>query len=105
MNLYPFARYGCNGRLIVLLTAAKQHCEIALARIRQIAEMKLSPGVTMPLPILDLDIMMTIKSEIYEAIEESGLEYFISSVRPGRNRIIYLTDKMIVVNQSSGTLQ
>jgi len=81
----------------------KQHCEIALARIRQIAGDEAVPRGYYAFADTDLDTMMTIKSEIYEAIEESGLEYFISSVRPGRNRIIYLTDKMIVVNQSSRT--
>lgn len=46
----------------------------------------------------DLKTLTQLHPELYHAVEEIGLDYFISSALPGRNRILYQGKSMIAFN-------
>jgi hypothetical protein len=81
----------------------QEHCQNAMQKINALVGEKSMPKGYYAFADTDLDTHLTVKSDIYQAIEEAGLSYFISSVKPGRNRIIYESDRLIVFNQTSKT--
>ena len=46
----------------------------------------------------DLKTLTQLHPELYHAVEEVGLDYFISSALPGRNRILYQGKSMVAFN-------
>lgn len=88
------AEVGCPPHLL------QEHCEEAMSRIRALAGEGSAPRGYYAFMDTDLPTRSVINEEGYEAIEASGLEYVVSSVSPGRNRIIWETDRCVVFNQS-----
>jgi hypothetical protein len=81
----------------------QKHCATALDAIREIAGEKAIPKGYYAFADTDLDTMSIVNPEIYKAIEKAGLEYFVSSVKPGRNKIIYDSEGFVTYNQTSKT--
>ncbi len=81
----------------------RQHCKTALERIRRLAGDGAVPKGYYAFADTDLETLTYSNDEIYKAVEDCGLEYFISSVRPGRNLIIYESEKLIAINQTVRT--
>lgn len=80
------------------------HCMEAMKRIRNIAGDNAVPRGYYAFADTDLQTAYTVKEEIYKAVQAVGLEYFISTVQPGRNLIIYESDAMTAINQTPKTL-
>ncbi|WP_418578051.1 hypothetical protein [Hungatella sp.] len=80
------------------------HCMESLKRIRKIAGDNAVPCGYYAFADTDLQTVSTVKDEIYQSVQAAGLEYFVSTVRPGRNLIIYESDMMIAINQTPKTL-
>ncbi len=49
----------------------------------------------------DYKTLSEVKPKTYEAISSNGLEYVVSSVTPGRNRIVHKENNCVVINQSA----
>lgn len=78
----------------------QEHCRTALSEIKQIAGKAGLPKGYMSFLDTDLKTLSTINKDLYRAVEDVGMEYFLSSALPGRNRIIYKGKKMIAFNQT-----
>jgi hypothetical protein len=76
------------------------HCEAALSTIRNLVGEGATPRGYYAFMDTDLPSLTRVNPEIYETLEASGLEYVVSSVTPGRNRILWETDRCLVLNQS-----
>jgi len=79
-------------------------CHRALEQIREIAGAANLPKGYLAFLDTDLEQLAVIKPEVYQAIAETGLQYIISSAKPGRNRIIHEDSACITLNQSCRTI-
>lgn len=86
--------FNCPPELLV------EHCRTAIEKINNIAGKAGMPKGYMAFLDTDLKTLTSVNKEIFKAIETTGLEYFISSALPGRNRILYESNSMIVLNQT-----
>ena len=91
---------GVLGEMFCPPETLRAHCEEALNRIRALAGKGNTPRGYLAFLDTDLATLQTTKPEIYDAIADSGLEYAISSVSPGRNRIIAQQEGFIALNQT-----
>lgn len=78
--------------------ALKRHCVRAMKEIEEIAGKAGMPKGYMAFMDTDLKTLTQLHPELYHAVEEIGLDYFISSALPGRNRILYQGKSMIAFN-------
>ncbi len=78
----------------------REHCETALARIRKIAGGPNTPRGYYAFMDSDLATLTAVRPEVFSAVESAGLDYFISSASPGRNRLLYRTEGLVALNQS-----
>lgn len=78
----------------------QQHCRESMSRIRAIAGDEATPRGYYAFMDSDYKTLQTTKPAIYDAIRANGLEYAVSSVTPGRNRIVHKADNFRVLNQS-----
>jgi hypothetical protein len=78
----------------------EENCKEALKRIYEIAGERGTPKGYYAFMDAELQTLNLGNPEIYNAVENSGLEYFISSAMPGRNKILKEGRKMIVINQT-----
>lgn len=78
----------------------RAHCAEALARIRRLAGEGAAPRGYYAFLDADLATLSRVDPAIFAAIEASGLEYIVSSARPGRNRVLWETAGCIALNQS-----
>lgn len=76
------------------------HCETALSTIRDLVGEAATPRGYYAFMDTELPSLTRVDTGIYEALEASGLEYVVSSVTPGRNRILWETERCLVLNQS-----
>lgn len=81
----------------------KEHCDTALKRIRELAGEAAVPRGYYAFADTDLQTASTVKESIYRTVEEAGLEYMISTVKPGRNLIVYEGERLTVINQTPKT--
>ncbi|MBI4977124.1 MAG: hypothetical protein HZC28_06545 [Spirochaetes bacterium] len=77
----------------------KAHCSNAMDRIRSVAGPYVPKGYYAFMDS-DLSTLSHIDTKLYSAVLSAGLEYFISSVTPGRNRIVHRDGDFTVINQS-----
>ncbi len=99
----PVSRGGVRGRIEPLLhsgglgimaeyncppEALYQHCRTALAGIERIAGKENLPKGYYFFCDTDLDTLSSVRPGLYSAVEKAGLAYAVSSVKPGRNRLI-----------------
>lgn len=78
----------------------KKHCELAKAEIEEIAGKAGMPKGYMAFLDTDLKTLTHIDENIFKTAEDVGLEYFISTALPGRNRILYNGKQLIAFNQT-----
>lgn len=76
------------------------HCRRALEGIRRIAGAAGSPRGYYAFCDAHFPEMRPAGAELYAAVQSAGLEYFVSSARPGVNRVLRLCGEMPVLNQS-----
>jgi len=76
------------------------HCAAALARIRRLAGERATPRGYYAFMDSDLATLSTMQPHIFEVVAQSGLEYFVSSAQPGRNRILHQSGNFVVLNQT-----
>lgn len=76
------------------------HCETALRQIRDIAGESGMPRGYYAFCDTDLDSLQTRNPAIFGAVQASGLEYFVSSARPGRNQVLWQNGDFVALNQS-----
>lgn len=88
------AEIGCPVQFI------KENCRQALYEIGKISGKAGMPKGYMAFLDTDLKTLTHINTELYQAVEEAEMEYFISSALPGRNRILYEGKSMITFNQT-----
>lgn len=91
------AERGCPPELL------KRHCIRALREIEEIAGKENLPRGYYAFADTDLETLREIDPELFAAAEGAGLEYFISSARPGRNLALYEGEKLLAVNQTVRT--
>jgi hypothetical protein len=72
----------------------------ALKEIKAIAGIAGMPKGYMAFADTDLRTLTSTNDLLFEAVEKAGLEYFITSSYPGRNRMIYEGKSMIAFNQT-----
>jgi hypothetical protein len=72
----------------------------ALGRIEKIAGFEGRPRGYYAFMDSDLATLTQLCPGAYEAAAASGLEYFVSSARPGRSRILHQAGNTLVLNQS-----
>jgi len=80
--------------------ALAEHCQTALERIRAIAGPAAAPRGYQAFMDSHLWDLSFTRPEIYEAIASSGIEYIVSAVTPGRNRVVWKRNGCLVINQS-----
>jgi len=76
------------------------HCREALERIRRVAGDAWTPRGYYGFLDADLDTLAPGPPGLYEAVGECGLDYMISSARPGRNRVLAEGGGCVVLNQT-----
>ena len=64
----------------------REHCERALARIRDIAGPRGAPRGYYAFMDSNLDRLDSVRGDLFAAITRAGLDYVVSSALPGRNR-------------------
>ncbi len=82
----------------------RKHCEEALRRIRDIAGEAGTPRGYYAFMDSDLATLTEVKTEIFESVAQSGLEYFVSSAMPGRNRVWHQKKGFLAFNQTPRTI-
>jgi len=80
--------------------ALQQHCQQAMSRIRALAGDEATPRGYYAFMDSDYKTLSNVNPAIYDAIRANGLEYVVSSVTPGRNRVVYKAGDFRVINQS-----
>jgi hypothetical protein len=78
-----------------------RHCRTALAGIEHIAGKDNLPKGYYFFCDTDLDTLSSVRPGLYDAVERAGLTYAVSSVKPGRNRL--MGSGIPVLNQTSRT--
>ncbi|WP_102124705.1 hypothetical protein [Deinococcus planocerae] len=78
----------------------REHCEAALDRIRLLAGKAATPRGYYAFMDANLATLSPGPGPLYDAVAASGLEYFVSSAGPGRNRIIHRQGDFLVLNQT-----
>lgn len=78
----------------------REHCQESLERIRRIAGAANTPRGYYAFMDSDLRTLQMTNEDVFRAAEASGLEYFVSSAQPGRNRVLMQTDDCVVLNQT-----
>ncbi|HCE43033.1 MAG TPA: hypothetical protein DET40_05760 [Lentisphaeria bacterium] len=81
-----------------------EHCKDSLSRIRRIAG-EFSPRGYYAFMDSDLPTLSFVNKTVFKAVNEAGMEYFISSATPGRNRIVHRGKRFTVINQSCRVVQ
>ncbi len=82
----------------------KKHCTEALGRIRKLAGAEATPRGYYAFMDSDYKTLSEVKPKTYQAISANGLEYVVSSVTPGRNRIVHKENNCVVINQSARSI-
>jgi hypothetical protein len=82
----------------------REHCRNALARIREIAGEAGTPRGYYAFMDSDLDTLTRQDNALFAAIADAGLDYIVSSVRPGRNRVLWRSGDCVAINQSCRVL-
>ena len=77
-----------------------EHCEKALARIRSIAGKANTPRGYYAFMDSNLDALNRVRGDLFSAIASQGLEYIVSSARPGRNRLLWKSKHTVAINQT-----
>lgn len=72
-------------------TLLREHCEIALERIRCIAGRENTPRGYYAFMDSNLDRLDRVRGDLFSAIAGTGLDYIVSSALPGRNRVLWRT--------------
>lgn len=67
----------------------RDNCEVALARIRQIAGSVNTPRGYYAFMDSNLDRLDSLRGDLFSAIAGAGLDYIVSSALPGRNRVLW----------------
>jgi hypothetical protein len=80
--------------------ALAEHCRIAMKEIRSIAGTAGTPTGYYAFLDTDLSTLMRVPTDVHAAIASAGLEYIVSSARPGRNRILGEHGRCLVLNQT-----
>ncbi len=78
----------------------QKHCHESMSRIRAIAGDEATPRGYYAFMDTDYKTLATVNPAIYDAVRANGLEYAVSSVTPGRNRIVHKAADFRVLNQS-----
>lgn len=78
----------------------REHCEAALGRIRALAGESAIPRGYYAFMDANLATLSPGPRGLYNAVAASGLDYFVSSAQPGRNRIVHRQDNFVVLNQT-----
>ncbi len=76
------------------------HCKNALSNIRKLAHDEATPKGHWAFLDSDLSSFTESDDKLFKAIEASGLEYAVTLAQPGRNKILYQSDKFLVINQT-----
>lgn len=76
------------------------NCRQALERIRAIAGEAGTPRGYYAFCDSDLATFTEVRPDLFEAVAGTGLEYFVSSVRPGRNEILHRQGDFVALNQT-----
>ncbi|HBC89098.1 MAG TPA: hypothetical protein DCZ94_19335 [Lentisphaeria bacterium] len=77
----------------------KEHCRNSISRIRNMAG-DYSPKGYYAFMDSDLPTLSFVNKPAFKAVQDTGMEYFISSATPGRNRIVHREKRFTVINQS-----
>ncbi len=77
-----------------------KHCNDSLSRIRELVGEEALPKGHYAFLDSDLPSFTEFDMELFKAIENSGLEYAVSTALPGRNKILYQSNAFVVVNQT-----
>lgn len=81
--------------------ALTEHCLEALSRIRSVTGEDHTPIGYLAFCDTDLTTLAPGPARVYEAVARAGISYAVSSAVPGRNRIVWSDDDMVVLNQSA----
>jgi hypothetical protein len=71
----------------------QENCERALARIRGIAGQDNTPRGYYAFMDSNLDRLDRVRGDLFTSIGKSGLSYIVSSALPGRNRVLWKSDR------------
>lgn len=82
----------------------RQHCQESLKRINKLAGNADSPRGYYAFMDTDYATLTKLNPDIYKAVETNGLNYVISSISPGRNKILHESGNLIVLNQTSRSI-
>ncbi len=80
----------------------REHCERALARIRDIAGPRGAPRGYYAFMDSNLDRLDSVRGDLFASITSAGLDYVVSSALPGRNRVLWRSAdrRRLALNQS-----
>ncbi len=79
----------------------RAHCRHALKEIEAISGAENLPKGYFAFCDTDLATLQSVDSRLFSAAEQSGLKYFVSCARPGRNLILQQNDNFLAINQST----
>lgn len=78
----------------------REHCQESLTRICEVAGAGATPRGYYAFMDSDMHTLQETNADVFRAVEASGMNYFVSSAQPGRNRVLANTGKCIVLNQT-----
>jgi len=79
----------------------KKYINMSLNTIKETAGDKLMPHGYYAFCDTDLKSLQTVREDVFKAVEECGLEYFITSAKPGINKLLYTGENLTAINQSA----
>jgi hypothetical protein len=96
----------CGGMGVMVEYTAKagsiaKFCKQSMEKISDIAGNDALPHGYLAFLDSDLETLTETGTSIFREVADSGLEYYISSAMPGRNRILYEGGAMIALNQTT----
>jgi hypothetical protein len=78
-----------------------EHCLQAIEEIEKICGKANIPKGYMSFMDSNFSSFREMNVATYKAVEKAGMEYYISNSRPGRNQILYNSNQMVALNQTT----
>jgi hypothetical protein len=95
---------GIMGERFCLPEDLRLHCDNALEIIETITGPDHLPKGYYAFYDSDMETFTETHPDLFKAIGESGMDYFVTTSWPGRNRVAYLDDNTITINHTPRTL-
>jgi hypothetical protein len=80
------------------------HCENAMEIIESITGPKHLPKGYYAFYDSDMETFTEFHLDLFEVVSETGMDYFVTTSWPGRNRVVYIDNNVITINHTPRTI-